>query len=106
MAILTGLVTPLLINIILIKEYLKYQLLTGLRESGHSNNDVEVEFIRKENSTLSINQLGVSLLLLGFGIASFYFLPKALLEPEDLSPFFGIVSGILYLLILGLIFVA
>lgn len=80
LGVVTGIVLPLASNIIPIKSALGTSLRDALDLSRHGIDEMEVQFLRLENSGMNITQVMLSLALLINSVLTLYYIPKALLE--------------------------
>ena len=95
---MTGIVLPLLSNILPIKKALGQTLRNALDRFRQGVDDMEVEMVRYENMGVNLTQIGLSIAILLNSILTLYFIPTHMMN-------FMLHAGFFYLnlLLIGII---
>jgi hypothetical protein len=74
--LVTGLVIPMLSNVVPIRQALGTSLRNALDRFRQGVDDLEVSVIRMESVHVNMTQVGTGLIILGSSTISLYFIPK------------------------------
>lgn len=80
LGLFTGIVIPMISNIYPIKQALGNSLRNALDRFRQGVDDVEVQFLKMENSGASPTQLSISIVLCLASILTLYFIPSSILD--------------------------
>ena len=104
--ILMGFVVPLISNIGPTREALQKNLRSSLDASRRDGGDesVSVAVTNLKDIAMSRRELIFGLYLIGFGVATYYFLPLSILI-ENYGLFFSVLNLVLVSLLIGIVFI-
>mmetsp|Transcript_2325 Transcript_2325/g.3973 ORF Transcript_2325/g.3973 Transcript_2325/m.3973 type:complete len:755 (-) Transcript_2325:38-2302(-) len=100
-----GIVLPLFSNVVPIQKALGKNLRASLDVYHRSVGELTVSIKSLQEFGLSVNQFIVSILLVVLGICCYYVAPTAFLY-QKLGLFFGVMNGLLLIMILGMTFIS
>jgi hypothetical protein len=80
LGLVTGLLVPLISNVIPIKQALGTSLRNALDRFRQGVDELQVQFVRMENAGTSPTQITISLVFLAASVLTLYFVPKAILD--------------------------
>ena len=100
-----GILLPFISNIIPMKQALGNSLRNALDQFRSGVDEFEVQMVKMKNYGFSLDQLIISVTLLGCGSMTYYYIPRSFLN-GDLKFFSFLVNLLLVLLIIGMIMIA
>lgn len=96
---------PLISNIDPIRKVVSMQLRDALDVFRHKSADnFTIQITQLENIGVSPLNIALSLLMVGFGLITYYFIPRAFLLKDNFTFFMSILS-VKFMIILGMIFI-
>ena len=102
--LLTGIIIPIIANIVPIRQALGKNLRSSL-DLNHRANEFQVTITRMNDIGIDANQLVLSVMLIGLGIGCYYGAPVSFLY-ENFRMFFLLLQLLLLFMIIGLTLIA